>query len=67
MSNIIVRGMEMPENCAQCDAEWEDENPFGETETYCCPFIYKGYTDDFRNQRRHKDCPLFEVKDWREI
>ena len=56
-TNIIVRGMKMPKNC------------------HVCPLVHPAsvkcrVTDKYHNwglPRRPKDCPLFEVKDWREI
>ena len=65
MSNVIVRGMEMPSECRSCPFE-SYISDIGQT--YCSaslkvlataykPIPYEG---------RHKDCPLFECKDWRE-
>lgn len=62
--SVIVRGMEMPDRCDVCP---------------CCQmvmtrvmFMYfcgamEKQMDIRQIDGRHKDCPLFEVKDWREI
>ena len=56
--SVIVRGMEMPENCLKC------------------PFQMHGLILEFclaksdvkpKQDKRPANCPLFEVKDWREI
>lgn len=46
MADILIRGMEMPKNCATCRL-WT-----------CC----EGYkTADYNNPNRHFSCPLIEV------
>ena len=58
--SVVVRGMEMPENCDECPfGEWEDADYYS-----CClmDFSYKHNP----HTGRLEDCPLFELKDWRE-
>lgn len=45
--SVIVKGMEMPKNCAEC---------FVTDETYC-----KHLWNDGRYICRHPDCPLIEI------
>ena len=59
--SVLIRGMSMPENCSQGDAEVEKESGYGDTICYYCPYIYKGYTDDSRYVRRLDECPLVEL------
>lgn len=61
--SVVVRGMEMPRNCMAC--------PFPSVGTdayYCqCPTM-EGKKYDFEQaESRPKDCPLFELKDWRKL
>ena len=98
MSNIIVRGMEMPESCEKCrwfhfhgmtcttpkyllDArcemvpsgqDWYGKDPKGGWIGESIEHL-PGYGDIYGHKHcvevgtRAKQCPLFEVKDWREI
>ena len=61
--SVVVRGMEMPETCRDCP---------------CLRTILFGYqcsvtlrTFDVISQEvwegRAKDCPLFEIKDWKDL
>lgn len=56
--SFIVMGMEMPEYCAECDAEKWDENEYGDEFNHRCGFMYKGYTHKVRDNGRREDCPL---------
>ena len=56
--SVVVRGMEMPENCWECKIKQYDEYE----EAYVCPF--SGVVCFIIG--RQDDCPLFECKDWRE-
>lgn len=56
--SVIVMGMEMPEYCAECDAEKWDENEYGAEFNHRCGFMYKGYTHKVRDNGRREDCPL---------
>ena len=56
--SVIVMGMEMPEYCAECDAEKWDENEYGDEFNHRCGFMYKGYTHKVRDNGRREDCPL---------
>lgn len=55
--SVIVKGMEMPTKCCDCDAESCDENFYGDELYHACSFIYKGYTDDIRECGRLEECP----------
>lgn len=50
MSDILIKGMEMPTSCATCKL-------FGE---YGCPFV-GAVTYALTRGKRHKDCPLVPV------
>ena len=55
--SVVVRGMDMPENCIDCEIKQYDEY-----EDDCvCPF--SGVV--CLSIGRQDDCPLFELKDWR--
>lgn len=56
--SVIVKGMEMPNKCCDCDAENCDESFYGDELYHVCSFIYKGYTDEIRNCGRLEECPL---------
>ena len=60
--SVIIRDVPMPQNCMECP---------------CCQFVLTGYIINYKcgamkkdvdinAPGRHEDCPLFEVKDWRE-
>ena len=64
--SVIVRDMKMPENCRECPLEGYHSD-IGQT--YCTanlkvlatafkPIAYEG---------RHKECPLFELKEWKDL
>lgn len=57
--SVIVKCMDMPKTCYDCIAEVADDDIL----SFYCPFIYKGYTDKYRDNGRHPDCPLIEVED----
>lgn len=52
MSDILIRGMEMPEHCGECKlkAEYDDET--------FCPFFADNVEYWIAAGRRHEDCPL---------
>lgn len=56
--SVIVKGMEMPTKCCECDAENYDESFYGDEFNHVCSFIYKGYTEKIRDSGRRDDCPL---------
>ena len=57
--SVIVRGMEMPETCIDCEIKQYDEY-----EDDCvCPF--SGVV--CLSIGRQDDCPLFELKDWKDL
>ena len=62
--SVIVRGMEMPENCIACPMQyggWCYVAP-PELDERVAPTV-----DEAAEQGRPKWCPLFETKDWKEI
>lgn len=63
--SIVVRGMQMPENCLKCPMQ------FG---GFC--FVQPEWVDEARVapspgeaviQGRPEWCPLFELKDWKDL
>lgn len=57
--SVIVKDMEMPKNCWAC--------PCSQAESSDIKCGVKDISVKQHYSDRHKDCPLFEVKDWREI
>ena len=55
MSDILIRGMEMPEHCGECKlkAEYDDET--------FCPFFADNVEYWIAAGRRHEECPLVNV------
>ena len=49
--SVVVKGMEMPENCMSCDIE---------TSYNYCPRLCRD-TSDIRWDKRFDDCPLVEL------
>lgn len=63
--SVVVRGMEMPENCIKCPMQFGGMcyvQPTWVDEARVAPTV-----DDAWKQGRPKWCPLFEVKDWRKL
>lgn len=58
--SILIKCMEMPTSCYGCAFEQTEENCDGVVIHRECPFVYKGYTAAFDNERRD-DCPLIEI------
>jgi len=50
--SVLVKGMEMPENCLNCDIN---------TSYNYCPILRRD-TSDIRYDKRFDDCPIVEVK-----
>lgn len=64
--SVVVRGMVMPERCRSCPFE-SYISDIGQT--YCSASL-KVLATAFRSNpydSRPKWCPLFELKDWKEI
>lgn len=61
--SILIKGMEMPQMCTECEIRDEEENYWGEIVSLTCPIIRKNVEDyGWRGKRkRHEDCPLVEV------
>lgn len=59
--SVIIKGMEMPRCCAECDAEGHYEDSYGDEYGFFCPFGYKAYTRETRELKRLDDCPLIHV------
>ena len=57
--SVIVRDMKMPKNCLECEIRQYDE---GEDD-YVCPF--SGVV--CLSIGRQANCPLFEVKAWKDV
>ena len=52
MADILINGMKMPKNCAECPMEH-----------YECWMLDDFVTDYFEGDKRHPDCPLIELPD----
>ena len=62
--SILIKGMEMPTNCAACrigyrDIGWDNED--NEHEIVFCPIIQQGSLIADANVERHPLCPLVPV------
>ena len=64
--SVIVRGMEMPADCRACPFESYSSNS-GQTVCVACMKVMATAYRTIEHYGRPKWCPLFEVKDWREI
>ena len=64
--SVIVVGMEMPENCRECPFESYSINT-GQTVCVASMRVMAINNKPIAFDGRPKWCPLFEVKDWREI
>ena len=60
--SVIVRGMEMPENCAICPLHKRFNDP---TKRRWCGHNGKTLHHPYRG--KPKWCPLFELKDWKDL
>ena len=62
--SLLIKGMEMPTNCAACrigyrDTGWDNED--NEHELVFCPIIQQGSLIADANVKRHQLCPLVPV------
>ena len=64
--SVVIRGMEMPENCRECPFEGYHVD-IGQTYCMACLKVLATAFKPIAFEGRHKDCPLFELKDWRDI
>ena len=62
--SVVVRGMEMPKRCYTCPMNVSVHNKPYE---WCCNLTGDDvtYTEEF--VKRPSWCPLFEIKDWRDV
>lgn len=64
--SVIIKGIPMPKNCNECPC-YQDANSFY---PFCMAIERQKYSDgdhlEKNGKGRHKDCPLFEIKDWRD-
>ena len=63
--SIVVRGMEMPDNCEDCAIQYDYMD---------CPVCGDGWYSSNNQKRgfnpeteRLPECPLFELKDWKDL
>ena len=59
--SVLIKGMEMPKCCRECDAEGHYDNSYGDEYGFFCPFGYKAYTSETRELKRLDNCPLVPV------
>ena len=62
MSDLLIRGMELPENCFKCPAhEWYDFG--GKNHGYQCPILRttKAISNCEARTKRRDNCPLIPV------
>ena len=67
--SIIVRDMEMPENCGSCPLSKSVSSSIGNS-IVCSQIGRVGarFDDEYEVlNNRHPRCPLFEVKAWKDI
>lgn len=67
--SVIVRGIEMPENCNKCPMEslelYDSRVGFADG-FYKCAVLNQSVEDVMYHSRLSK-CPLFELKDWKDL
>ena len=70
--SFVVRDVPMPKNCWECPCWWSD--PESWSPSYCragSKYSEGPYSiddqDNLEQTGRPKDCPLFELKDWRDV
>lgn len=63
--SVLIKGMEMPKNCASCNIEQEvvytGEAGLPYIGAHRCPLIYPSYTDESRREGLLPNCPLVPV------
>ena len=61
--SVLIKGMEMPESCSDCDFCSGIVMP-GDSYFCDCPVIHGGLniTQAIEDDVRHPDCPLVEIK-----
>ena len=61
--SILIKGMEMPKTCGECELRNEEENHWGDIVSITCPIIGEDVEDYgwLVERKRHEDCPLVEV------
>lgn len=67
--SVIVRDMEMPENCGSCPLSKSVSSSIGNS-IVCSQIGRVGarFDDEYEVlNNRHPRCPLFEVKAWKDI
>ena len=61
VSDILIRGMDMPNSCDGCPLVEEVENFYGDTMSKECILIYNGYISEAPKGGRRLDCPLVPI------
>ena len=56
--SVLIKGMEMPENCSECKIKGEGSDSLY---TWSCPFTGMEYTKYEEENGRLDECPLVEV------
>jgi hypothetical protein len=59
--SILIRGMEMPNSCAECKPEWRSSLVSKEGARCYCRIAKQYGSLEIANQRRMDFCPLVEV------
>lgn len=62
MSDVIIKGMEMPECCAECELNCNTGGIWEIGEDYCCVGSIGNEIDD--STVRQVDCPLHPAPEW---
>ena len=63
--SFLILVVKDPMACAGCRIENITENSYGDVLSHDCPFVYKGFTDEFRERERHPKCPQRKMPDFR--
>ena len=64
--SVIVRGMGMPKDCRECPFESYSSNS-GQTVCVAAMRVMAIAYKTIKHDGRPRWCPLFKVKDWREV
>ena len=64
--SVVVRGIDMPENCRECPFEGYHSD-IGQTYCMACSKVLATAFKPISFDGRPNWCPLFEIKDWRDV
>ena len=66
--SFVVKDVPIPKSCSKCPCWWEDSECW--QKSYCKAggkYTVSALTDEPDDSRRPDDCPLFELKEWKDL